>query len=143
MTQIVVDVGSACDPRVYDVVAVQLHRVVPLVLNAYGVACNHAHPVSDHVANKEPADHSFHELLLNNTVGAVMSFRIMNVFELVVHQMSDILMMTFVVPALGVNENDRLFELSVQVDHPLVEYATAVLGVQLDVSLILHVVLSG
>lgn len=97
--------------------------------------------MSDHVAISEPADHSFHELLLNTTVGAVISFRIINVFEFVVHHTSDILMITFVVPALGVNVNDRLFELSVQLHHPLVEYSTAVLGHPVAVSFILHVVL--
>jgi hypothetical protein len=70
----------------------------------------------------------------------VISLRIINVFELVVHHTSDILMVIFVVPALGVNENDKLLELSVQLPHQFVEYATAVLGHHVAVSSILHVV---
>jgi len=75
-------------------------------------------------------------------VGAVVSFKIVNVFEFVgPHHVSEILMITFVVHALGVKVNERLFVLSVQVDPPLVEYATAVLGDGHAVSLIVQVVL--
>lgn len=143
MVRIVVAVGSACDDREYVAVVVQLHRFVQSVLNAYGVECNHAPPISagDVIAN-DPADHSGHELLANMYVGDVVSLRMINVFELVVHHISDILMITLVdVFAVGVNVNDRLFELSVHDDHPFVEYATAVLGHQLAVSFMLHVVL--
>lgn len=136
--RIPVDVGSACDDNEYSVVVVQAHRLVQFVLNAYGVECNHAHHASAPVALNEPADHSFHEPFVNCNVGTVISFRIINVFELVVHHTSDILMVTFVVPAIGVNVNDKLLELFIHDHHVL--YSTAVLGHHVAVSLILHVV---
>jgi hypothetical protein len=78
---------------------------------------------------------------LSVVTGAVVSLRIVNVFEFVgPHHVSLILIITFVVPALGVNVNERLLLLSVHVDHPFVEYATAVLGDGVAVSFIVQVV---
>jgi len=104
--------------------------LVQFVLNAYGVACNHAGESLAHTTVRVPAAASFHELFANDVnVGAVISFRIIYVFEFVGHHhISLILIITFVVPALGVNVNHKLFALSVQLDHQLVEYAVAVLG---------------
>ncbi len=103
--------------------------MVPFVLNAYGVACNHAGESLAHTTVRVPAAASFHELFANVNVGAVISFRIIYVFEFVGHHhISLILIITFVVPAEGVNVNDKLFALFVQLDHQLVEYAVAVLG---------------
>jgi len=63
------------------------------------------------------------------------------VFELVGHhQVSLILMITFVVHSAGVNQNDSAFALSVHVLQLFVEYATAVFGDGVAVSVILHVV---
>ena len=64
------------------------------------------------------------------------------VFEFVGQpHVSLILINTFVVHCHGVNVNDNPFALSVHVLHPFVEYATAILGDGVAVSLILHVVL--
>ena len=58
----------------------------------------------------------------------MLSLRIIYVLEFVVHHQSDKRIITLVSHADGVNENHVLFALSVQLDHELVEYATAALG---------------
>jgi hypothetical protein len=70
-----------------------------------------------------------------------VSLSIIYVLELVGHQpLSLILIITFVDHSLGVNEKDKPLALSVQLAHPLIEYATAVLGDGHEVSFMLHVI---
>jgi hypothetical protein len=74
-------------------------------------------------------------------VGAVVSLRIVYVFEFVgPHQVSLILIITLVVHSLGVNVNERLVLFVVQLLHELVEYETNVLGDGVAVSVIVQVI---
>ena len=78
----------------------------------------------------------------DGAVGATVSTMMTYVFELVgPPPVSLIRMRTFVVAfAAGVNPNESAFALSVQLAPPVVEYATAVRGDGVAVSVIVHVV---